>query len=118
LRADATTVRHLILIAAAGERASWRSIDFFTAKIRDPKKRRAYTRAWGIFLHWCDERGPSLETIRPFDVNTFDVNTINTIRSRQKTHSAPDVKQQAAAIRMLFMADHESSDSVQPSRRR
>jgi site-specific recombinase XerC len=41
-------------------------------------------------------RGPwTLTTIRPFDVATY-------IESRQATHSAPDVKQQLAAIRMLF----------------
>ena len=83
------------LIADAGERAAWRYIDFFTANIRNPNTRRAYARACSTFFAWCDERGLSLTTIRPFDVSTY-------IEGRQQTHSAPDVKQQLAAIRMLF----------------
>ena len=83
------------LIADTGERATWRYIDFFTANIRNPNTRRAYARACSTFFAWCDERGLSLTTIRPFDVSTY-------IEGRQQTHSAPDVKQQLAAIRMLF----------------
>ena len=41
------------------------------------------------------ERGLTSATIRPFDVATY-------IEQRQQTHSAPDVKQQLAAMRMLF----------------
>ena len=90
-------VGHLILslIAAAGDQAAWRYIDFFTANIRNPNTRRAYARACGTFFAWCDERGLSLGTIRPYDVSLY-------IETRQQTHSAPDVKQQLAAIRMLF----------------
>ena len=58
------------LIADAGERATWRYIDFFTANIRNPNTRRAYARACSTFFAWCDERGLSLTTIRPFDVST------------------------------------------------
>ena len=83
------------LIAAAGDQAAWRYIDFFTANIRNPNTRRAYARACGRFLAWCEERGRTLATIRPYDVSLY-------IESRQQTHSAPDVKQQLAAIRMLF----------------
>jgi site-specific recombinase XerD len=83
------------LIADAGEHAAWRYVDFFAANIRNPNTRRAYARACESFFTWCDERGLALPTIRPFDVSTY-------IESRQQTHSAPDVKQQLAAIRMLF----------------
>jgi site-specific recombinase XerD len=83
------------LIAAASDQASWRYVDFFTANIRNPNTRRAYVRACGTFLAWADERGRSLGTIRPYDVALY-------IESRQQTHSAPDVKQSLAAIRMLF----------------
>ena len=47
------------------------------------------------FFAWCDERGLTLTTIRPVDVARY-------IEARQQTHSAPDVKQQLAAVRMLF----------------
>ena len=83
------------LIADAGEQAAWRYIDFFTSNIRNPNTRRAYARACQTFFAWCDERGLSLTTIRPYDVSTY-------IESRGQTHSAPDVKQQLAAVRMLF----------------
>ena len=88
---------HLIptLISDAGDGASWRYIDFFTSNIRNPNTRRAYARACGTFFAWAEERGLSLGTIRPYDVSLY-------IESRQQTHSAPDVKQQLAAVRMLF----------------
>jgi site-specific recombinase XerD len=83
------------LIADAGEKAAWRYIDFFTSNIRNPNTRRAYTRACSQFFAWCDERSLTLGVIRPFDVATY-------VEARQQTHSAPDVKQQLAAVRMLF----------------
>src|SRR5476651_2161610 len=54
------------LIADAGDQAAWRYVDFFTANIRNPNTRRAYARACSIFLDWCETRGRSLGTIRPF----------------------------------------------------
>jgi site-specific recombinase XerD len=83
------------LIADAGDQACWRYIDFFTSNIRNPNTRRAYARACQTFFAWCDERGLGLTTIRPYDVATY-------IETRGLTHSAPDVKQQLAAVRMLF----------------
>ncbi len=83
------------LVAAEGEAAGWRYIEFFTAHIRNPNTRRAYTRACQEFFAWCEARGLTLATIRPFDVASY-------VEARQQTHSAPDVKQQLAAVRMLF----------------
>jgi site-specific recombinase XerD len=82
-------------LIAAGQQASWRYVEFFTANIRNVNTLRAYARACGTFLAWASERGRSLGTIRPYDVSSY-------IESRQQTHSAPDVKQQLAAIWMLF----------------
>ena len=39
-----------LLIADAGEQASWRYVEFFTALIRNANTRRAYARACGSFL--------------------------------------------------------------------
>ena len=88
---------HLVpaLIADAGDQAAWRYLEFFTANIRNPNTRRAYARACQQFFAWCDERGLTLMTIRAVDVARY-------IEARQQTHSAPDVKQQLAAVRMLF----------------
>ena len=37
------------LITAAGDRATYRFLEFFTAQIRNPHTRRAYVRAIGAF---------------------------------------------------------------------
>jgi site-specific recombinase XerD len=92
-----TRADHVVpaIIAQAGDAAGWRYVEFFSANIRNPNTRRAYARACGTFFGWCEERGLSLGTIRPYDVSLY-------IESRQQTHSAPDVKLQLAAVRMLF----------------
>jgi hypothetical protein len=41
------------LVAAAGERAGMRFLEFIAAKIRYPHTRRAYYRAAEEFLAWC-----------------------------------------------------------------
>jgi len=83
------------LIAAAGEQAGWRYVEFFAANIRNPNTRRAYARACGRFFAWCDDRGLTLATIRPIDVAAW-------VEQLQEKHGAPGVKQQLAAVRMLF----------------
>jgi site-specific recombinase XerD len=92
-----TRADHVVpaVIAEAGDAAGWRYVEFFTANIRNPNTRRAYVRACGTFFSWCEERGISLGTIRPYDVSSY-------IEFRQQTHSVPDVKLQLAAVRMLF----------------
>jgi len=93
----ATDTTHLVpaLIADAGEKASWRYVEFFTANIRNPHTRRAYARACSRFFAWCEDRGLTLTAIRPFDVAAW-------VEYLQEDHSAPGVKQQLAAVRMLF----------------
>ena len=83
------------LVATLGEAASWRFIEFFTANIRNPHTRRAYARACSRFFGWCEARGLTLAAIRPFDVAAW-------VEALQQDHSAPGVKQQLAAVRMLF----------------
>ena len=83
------------LIAAVGDQASWRYVEFFTANIRNPNTRRAYARACSRFFAWCETRGLTLTSIRPFDVAAW-------VEELQADHSAPGVKQQLAAVRMLF----------------
>ena len=97
LTTKADTDRPLVpaLIANAGDAAGWRYVEFFTANIRNPNTRRAYARACGRFFAWCDDRGLTLPAIRPHDVATY-------IETLQQTHAAPGVKQQLAAVRMLF----------------
>jgi site-specific recombinase XerD len=83
------------LIAAAGDAAGCRYIEFFAANINNPHTLRAYGRACGRFFAWCERRGLTLTAIRPFDVAAW-------VKELQDEHSAPGVKQQFAAVRMLF----------------
>jgi site-specific recombinase XerD len=83
------------IIAAAGDQASWRYVEFFTANIRNPHTRRAYGRACARFFSWCARRRLGIADIRPFDVAAY-------IERLQGEAAAPSVKQELAAIRMLF----------------
>src|SRR5580700_3475389 len=83
------------LIAHLGEAANWRYAESFTANINNDHTRRAYARACRRFFAWCENRGLSLTAIRPFDVAAW-------VKDLQQTHGAPGVKQQLAAVRMLF----------------
>ena len=84
-----------VLIANEGERAGWRYVEFFTANINNPHTRRAYARACARFFAWCERRGLTLTGIRPFDLAAW-------VNELQEKHGAPGVKQQLAAVRMLF----------------
>ena len=49
------------LVAAAGERAGMRLLEFFAANIRNPHTRRAYARAADEFLAWCAAAGVAVD---------------------------------------------------------
>jgi integrase/recombinase XerC len=84
------------LIAAAGDRAGIRFLEFFAAQIRNPHTRRAYSRAVAEFLAWCKNAGvASIEAVQPLHVATW-------IEGQMRDVSAPTVKQRLAAIRHLF----------------
>src|SRR6266852_4908215 len=84
------------LVAAAGERASVRFLEFFTANIRNAHTRRAYARAAEEFLAWCAAAGvPSIGAVQPVHVATW-------IEAGTRDLAAPSVKQRLAAICHLF----------------
>ncbi len=83
------------IIADAGEQAARRFIEFFTATIRNGNTRRAYARAVGDFLAWCQLGGLSLSGIEPVHVAAY-------IEQLTRSKAAPTVKQHLAAIGMLF----------------
>jgi site-specific recombinase XerC len=84
------------LVAAAGERASMRFLEFFAANIRNPHTRRAYYRAAEEFLAWCASVGvSSIAAVQPVHVATW-------IEASTRELAAPSVKQQLAALRHLF----------------
>lgn len=83
-------------IAAAGDRASWRFIEFFTANIRNPNTRRAYGRPVADFFQWCESRRiRALGQITPTVVAAY-------IEHRGDMLAKPSIKQHLAAVRMLF----------------
>jgi site-specific recombinase XerD len=84
------------LIAAAGEQAQLRFLEFFTANIRNPHTRRAYAQATREFLGWCETAGvPSVDAVQPVHVATY-------VEQLARERSAPTAKQRLAAIRHLF----------------
>lgn len=83
------------IIADAGDRATYRFLEFFTANIRNKNTRAAYMRALMPFLAWCEEHGRGLATLDPVTIAAY-------IEQLQTTHAKPTVKQHLAAIRMLM----------------
>ena len=93
-----TGAAHIVptLVAAAGDRASRRFLEFFAANIRNPHTRRAYGRAVAEFLAWCDEqRVPSIDAVQPLHVAAW-------IEQQTRAHAAPTAKLRLAALRHLF----------------
>ena len=84
------------IVAARGERAAWRYLDFFAANIRNPNTRAAYARACSGFFAWCEALDLALPGIQPVHVAAW----VEQLSRRGR--SAPTVKQHLAAVRMLF----------------
>ena len=77
-------------------RTAKRTVEFFTAQIRNPNTRRAYARAASRFAAWCAEHGlHDLQAIEPVHVAAY-------IETLQLQMTAPSVKLQLAALRVLF----------------
>jgi site-specific recombinase XerD len=92
----ATTTNLPLLIAAAGDRAARRFLEFFAANIRNPHTRRAYGRAVAEFLAWCDDNGvSSIADVQPLHVAAW-------IEQQTREHAAPTAKLGLAALRHLF----------------
>ncbi len=90
-----TTSRVPSVIVDAGERASYRFVEYFTATIRNPNTRAAYYRAVNQFFDWCDARGLTLDQIHPVLIGAY-------IEELSTTMADASVKQHLAAIRTLF----------------
>ena len=84
------------IVAAAGEKAARRFLEFFAATIRNKNTRMAYYRAAERFFTWCDHRKiGELADVEPLHVAAY-------IEAMGKDFEKPTVKQHLAAIRMLF----------------
>ncbi len=84
------------IIAARGDQAAWRYLEFFAAHIRNPNTRAAYARAASAFFAWCERLGLALHGIQPVHVAAW-IEQLS-----REGRSAPTVKQHLAAVRMLF----------------
>ena len=94
------------LIAAAGDRAAYRFLEFFTAQIRNPHTRRSYMRGVGDFMAWLEAHGVASIA------DTASLHVAAYIEELGREQSAPTVKQRLAAIRRLF--DWLASGGVLP----
>jgi site-specific recombinase XerD len=84
------------VIAAAGNTAARRFLEFFAATIRNKNTRMAYYRAVFAFFDWCDRhRIGGIDDIEPLHVAAY-------VESLGQAMAKPTVKQHLAAIRMLF----------------
>ncbi len=84
------------LVAASGDQAGIRFLEFFAGTIRNPHTRRAYGRAVTDFLTWCEDHGvASIAAVQPLHVAAW-------IEMQTRERAASSVKQQLAAIRHLF----------------
>ena len=84
------------VITHAGERASKRFVEFFTATIRNKNTREAYGRAVRDFFEWCDRNqiGPLID-IEAVHIAAY-------IEQMSQNKAPQTVKQHLAAIRALF----------------
>ena len=83
------------IVLRAGPQAAERTVEFFTAQIRNPHTRAAYGTAVTRFFAWCDARGLELAQISPVAVAAY-------IDDMHDRYRAPTIKQHLAAIRRLF----------------
>lgn len=84
------------LITAAGDRAVYRFLEFFTAHIRNPNTHRAYVKAVGEFCVLLERHGlPSIAAVSSVHIAAY-------VEELGRTQSAPTVKQRLAAIRSML----------------
>ena len=84
------------LVAAAGERASWRFLEFFSATISNANTRAVYYRAVTRLLNACETAGfTDLSSIRAFHISEY-------FERLGRVLSATTVKQHLAAVRKFF----------------
>ena len=85
------------LITEAGERASFRFVEFFTANIRNRNTRESYGRAVRDFFRWCEGRSLGLS-----DLNAVIVASYVEYLDSECGYAKPTVKQNLAAIRVTL----------------
>jgi len=96
IRVGQGRVAPLPALYAPHDQAAKRVLEFFTANIRNPHTRKAYAKAAAEFAAWCEGHGiHRLDQVQPVHVAAY-------VEALQRRRAAPSVKQQLAALRMLF----------------
>jgi len=91
---QAWTQQSVPALYASDDHAARCTLEFFTARIRNPNTRKAYARATVEFATWCKTAGiEDLRRVQPVHVAAY-------IEGLQL--AAPSVKLHLAALRMLF----------------
>ena len=90
------------VIAVAGEKASRRFFEFFTAELENPNTRDAYARDVLQFLKWCDGRRLVLEQLDPVAVAGYVKHLQQSEEGGGPGCSKQTTKRKLAAIRMMF----------------
>ena len=93
---EKVSVPALVSRTGGGGAASFRFLEFFSANIRNPHTRRAYSRAVVDFLAWCEDAG-----VRSIARCSRCMSRPGS-SCRRTTHAAPTAKQRLAAVRHLF----------------
>ncbi len=84
------------IVAAAGDKAARRFLEFFAVTIENPNTRQSYFHACRRFFDWCERKAlDELVAIEPMHVAAY-------VRGLSTDFEKPTVKQHLAAIRMLF----------------
>lgn len=84
-------------------KATERFFDFFTSNIQNRNTRRAYYQAACRFSAWCQSHGlAELGLVKPRHVAAYIEGLLREKREGGEGLSKPTVKQQLAALRMLF----------------
>jgi site-specific recombinase XerD len=93
------------LVAASGNDAIDRFLNFFATQIENDNTREAYLRAAREFLSWCERQGlnalPEVHPIRALS-DILPIHVAAWIKELKATHAVPTIKQRLAAIRHLF----------------
>ncbi len=90
------------IIVRAGERASKRLIEFFTAEIVNENTQRAYGRAAWQFFGWTEDQDLALEDIEPVHVAAWLKGLKRQRGNAEKDLATLSVKQRLAAVRALL----------------
>ena len=81
------------ILLRAGENAAFAADEFFSAHISNSHTRRAYGRAVGRFLGWCEDHNLELAQVTPGDAGRYIAGLEDT---------APAQRQALAALRKFF----------------